>query len=98
MFAQLLKNTKFLPLFVSRFFSAINEGFIRNVFLFFVTYKLTQPNPVFMALAVILYALSFCFATIYIGQIADKFSKTRCLKYIRIFAHGYKRKNLFFVS
>ena len=71
MFAQLLKNTKFLPLFISRFFSAINEGFIRNVFLFFVTYKLTQPNPVFMGLAVILYALSFCFATIYIGQISD---------------------------
>ena len=88
MFAQLLKNTKFLPLFVSRFFSAINEGFIRNVFLFFVTYKLTQPNPVFMGLAVILYALSFCFATIYIGQISDKFSKTRCLKYIRIFEIG----------
>ncbi len=84
MFAQLFKNTKFLPLFFSRFLSSVNEGFIRTVFLFFVTYKLTQPSPVFMILAVILYALAFSFATIYIGQFADKMSKTRCLRIVRL--------------
>lgn len=84
MFAQLLKNNKFLPFFASRFLSAVNEGFIRTVFLFFVTYKMTQPSPVFMISAVILYALTFCFATIYIGQIADKFPKTKCLKVLRL--------------
>ncbi len=84
MFAQLFKNKKFLPLLASRFLSAINEGFIRYVFLFLVTYKLTQPNPVFMIMAVVLYALSFCFATCYIGQIADKYSKAKCLRAVRL--------------
>lgn len=84
MFAQLFKNKKFLPLLLSRFLSAANEGFIRIVFLFFVTYNLTQSNPTFMILAVILYALSFCFATIYIGQIADKYSKGWVLRFVRL--------------
>lgn len=84
MFAQLFKNKKFLPLLASRFLSAVNEGFIRIVFLFFVTYNLTRSNPTFMILAVILYALSFCFATIYIGQISDKVSKGKVLRFVRL--------------
>lgn len=83
MFMQLFKNKNFLPLFVSRFLSAVNEGFIRIVFLFFVTYNLTKPNTIFMILAVLLYALSFCSATIYIGQIADRFSKAFVLRKVR---------------
>lgn len=88
MLVQLFKNKKFLPLLLSRFLSAVNEGFVRYVFLFMVTYKLTKPNPVFMILAVILYALSFCLATCYIGQVADKFSKTKCLRMLRILEIG----------
>ena len=84
MFKQLLKNKNFLPLLASRFLSAVNEGFIRIVFLFFVTYNLTQPNPVFMISAVLLYALSFCFGTIYAGQVADRFSKGRVLRWVRL--------------
>lgn len=84
MFTQLLKNKNFLPLFASRFLSAVNEGFIRIVFLFFVTYNLTKSNPTFIIMAVLLYALSFCFATIYIGQISDRFSKARVLRFVRL--------------
>lgn len=84
MFKQLFKNKGFLELLASRFISGVNEGFIRIVFLFFVTYNLTRPNPVFMIMAVLLYALSYCAATIYIGQIADRFSKVRVLKWVRL--------------
>lgn len=98
MFAQLFKNKSFLPLLISRFFSGVNEGFIRTVFLFFVTYKLTQPNPTFLILAVILYALSFCCATVYIGQIADKFSKSRCLRVIRLCEIGIMLMALISIS
>ena len=83
MFKQLFKNKDFLPLLMSRFISGVNEGFIRIVFLFFVTYNLTRPNPVFMIMAVLLYALSYCAATIYVGQIADRFSKPRVLRWVR---------------
>lgn len=84
MFIKLFKNNHFLPLFFSRFLSATNEGFIRIVFLFFVTYNLTQPSPIFMILAVLLYALSFCCATIYIGQFSDKYPKAKVLRYVRL--------------
>ncbi len=98
MFAQLFKNKKFLPLLASRFLSAVNEGFIRNVFLFLITYKMTQPSPVFMTAAVILYALTFCFATIYIGQIADKFPKARCLRVLRLCEIGIMIMGLVSIS
>lgn len=88
MFSKLFKNKKFMSLLISRFLSAINEGFIRIVFLFFVTYNLTRSSPTFMILAVILYALSFCFATIYIGQISDKISKGKVLRFVRLFEIG----------
>ncbi len=84
MFGQLFKNKKFLPLLASGFLSSVNESFIRTVFVFFVTYKMTAPNPLMMILAVILYAVSFSGATIYAGQFADKLSKTTVLRWLRL--------------
>ncbi len=88
MFGQLLKNRHFWPLLGSHFLSAVNESFIRTVFLFFVTYKMTVSNPFFTILAVILYALAFCFAAVYAGQVADRISKTRFLQILRLFEIG----------
>ncbi len=98
MFAQLFKNKKFLPLLASRFLSAVNEGFIRIVFLFFVTYNLTQSSPTFMILAVLLYALSYSFATIYVGQIADKMPKVKLLRFVRLCEIGIMSMALFSLS
>jgi len=88
MLKSMLKDKRFLPLLVPHFLSAINDGFIRIVFLFFVTYKMTQNSPAFVICAAILYALSFCFASIFAGQITDKYSKTKVLQVIRIVEIG----------
>lgn len=98
MFTQLLKNKGFLAFFSARFLSALNEGFIRTVFLFFVTYKMTQSNFTLLLLATILYAGAFCFATFYIGQLADKYSKTKCLRYVRAFETGIMLMALLSIS
>ena len=83
MLKQALVSKSFMPLWVSHLLSVVNDGFIRTVFLFFVTYKMTQTGSVFTITAVILYALCYCFASCYAGQIADKISRVRFLRLIR---------------
>jgi len=88
MLKQTLVSRSFLPLWISHFLSVINDGFIRTVFLFFVTYKMTQAGTSFMITAAILYALCYWFASLYAGQVADKFSRVRCLQGIRLVEIG----------
>ena len=88
MLKNMLKDKRFLPLLAPHFISAINDGFIRTVFLFFVTYKMTQYSLSAVVSAAILYALSFCFASVFVGQITDKYSKTKVLQVIRIIEIG----------
>lgn len=88
MLKDLLKDKRFLPLVVPHFLSSINDSFIRTVFLFFVTYKMTEKSPVLIISAVVLYALSFCFASVFAGQIADRISKTKFLQGIRLIEVG----------
>lgn len=78
-------NKPFLPLLLSYFISAVNENFIRIVFLFFVTYQMTQTSPAFFVSAVILYFLFFCIGAVCSGQIADKISKVKFLVFVRLF-------------
>lgn len=98
MLSETIKNKRFLPLVGSQFISAINENFIRLVFLFFTTYKLTESNPVLTATAVFLYALVFCATSVFAGQLADKFSKTKLLQSLRLVEIGLMVLALFSIS
>ncbi len=83
MLKQAVSNRSFMPLWASHFLSAVNDSFLRTVFLFFVTYQMTQAGTAFLISAVILYALCFCAGSIYAGQAADKISRVRFLTVIR---------------
>ncbi|MDY6408097.1 MAG: AMP-binding protein [Pseudomonadota bacterium] len=80
---NIVMNKSFLPLWVSHLLSVINDSFIRTVFLFFVTYKMTQAGTSFMISAVILYALLYCAGSLYAGPIADKIERVKFLRLIR---------------
>lgn len=84
MLKQVALSGRFLPFWVSHFLSAVNDGFIRTVFLFFVTYQMTETGAAFLISAMILYAMSFCVGSIMAGQIADKMSRIRLLRGIRL--------------
>ena len=84
MLKQVAFSNRFLPFWVSHFLSVINDGFIRTVFLFFVTYQMTGVGTSFLISAMILYAMSFCAGSIVAGQIADKMSRIRLLRGVRI--------------
>ena len=84
MLKQALFNRSFWPLWGSHFLSVINDGFIRTVFLFMATYKMTQAGTSFLITAIILYALFYCFGSLYAGQVADKMSRVKFLRLIRL--------------
>lgn len=84
MLKQAIFKPSFMPLWLSHFLSVMNDGFIRMVFLYFATYQMTQAGTVFLIPAVISYALCFCVASLYAGPIADKFSRVRFLRWIRM--------------
>ena len=82
--SHVLLNKSFMPLLVSHFFSAINDSFMRTLFLFMATYGLTQAGEGFVIAGVILYALSFCAGSTIAGQVADKISKKKFLLSCRV--------------
>lgn len=96
-----MKNTlfskMFCPLWVSHFLSVVNDSFIRSVFLFTVTYQMTQAGTGFFISAIILYALFYCGTSLYAGQIADKISRVRFLRLIRLSEVGLMLTALLFV-
>lgn len=81
---SVITNRSFLPLWVSHFFSAINNNFIRTVFLFFITYKMVEPGLGLIAFAVLLYAVCFGGSSLWLGQVADKFSLKKFLFFTRL--------------
>ncbi len=86
--SHVLLNKKFIPLLISHFFSAINDSFMRALFLFMATYGLTQAGVGFIISGVILYALSFCAGSTIAGQLADKISKKKFLLFFRMIEVG----------
>ena len=97
MLKEALFKPSFLPLWISHFLSVVNDNFIRTVFLFAVTYQMTQAGTSFLITAVILYALCFCAGSLYAGQVADKISRVRFLQIIRIAEIGIMAMALLFV-
>ena len=98
MLKQTLTDKSFLPLWLSHFLSVINDGFVRTVFLFLVTYQMTQTGTSFVLTAVILYAMCYCLGSLYAGQLADKISRVRFLRWIRMAEIGLMTLALLFVA
>ncbi|MDD3668999.1 MAG: AMP-binding protein [Alphaproteobacteria bacterium] len=84
MTTRLFAHKKFWPLLASHLLSAVNENFLRTVFLFFATYRLTEFQAVPIIWAVLLYVFGFCAGSIFTGEIADRISKTRLLQFFRL--------------
>ncbi|MDD3669410.1 MAG: AMP-binding protein [Alphaproteobacteria bacterium] len=81
---RFIQDTKFAPLWLSGFIAFINDGFLRTAFIFFMTYQVASFPMTFMISAVMLYIIGYLAGTLFIGQIADKFSKAGILKGIRV--------------
>ncbi len=98
MLLQTLKNKRFLPLLSSQFLSALNENFLRIVFLFFAGYQAAITSPIVVITAVVLYALVYCATSIFAGQLADKYAKSKLIQWVRLLEIGLMVLALFGLS
>ena len=72
-------NRKFLPLLCSHFLSALNDSFVRTLFVFFITYQIAVSAPLVLTVAVIFFSFTFCVGSTFAGSWADKISKKKFL-------------------
>lgn len=85
---RLLKTRRFLPLFITQFFNAFNDNAFKNAFVILITYKIAQTismEQFYLALIGGIFILPFFLFSATAGQIADKFEKTKIIRWVKFF-------------
>lgn len=84
---DLFKKRKFFPLFWTQFFGAFNDNFFKNSLVILVTFHaqtvMGLPTSQIVALAGGIFILPFFLFSALAGQIADKFEKTKIIKWVK---------------
>jgi acyl-[acyl-carrier-protein]-phospholipid O-acyltransferase/long-chain-fatty-acid--[acyl-carrier-protein] ligase len=85
---QLLRDRRFLPLFLAQFLAAFNDNVFKNALVILMTYKAGEKTGVDPRLLVTaaagIFILPFFLFSATAGQIADKFEKSRLIRLIRL--------------
>ena len=82
----LLKERRFLPLFVTQFLGAFNDNLFKTAMVLFATYQIFNDPEVeahFNALATGLAILPFFLLSALSGQLADTFDKSRIIRIVK---------------
>ncbi len=82
----LLKKRRFLPFFVTQFFGALNDNVFKLSVLTLIAFHLTtdpSENQFYQALGAGLFSLPFFLFSATAGQLADKYSKTFLMRWIK---------------
>ncbi len=83
----LLKERRFLPLFVTQFLGAYNDNLFKTAMVLFATYQIfrdpaTESN--FNALATGLSLIPFFLLSALSGQLADSYDKARIIRFVKL--------------
>ena len=87
-FIYLLKERRFLPLFLTQFFGAFNDNAFKLSMLTMISYHLSHTqaqSEYYQALAGALFILPFFIFSATSGQLADKFDKALIVRLIKVF-------------
>ncbi len=80
-----LKNKHFRPYFFVQFLGAFNDNVYKNALLVILAFAAFKVDSSFLTnLAAGLFILPFFLFSVYAGQIADKYEKSRLIRYIKI--------------
>lgn len=86
--SNLMRQRRFLPLFVTQFFGALNDNVFKNALVVLLTFKTaewTQISPGVLAnLAAGIFILPFFLFSATAGQLADKFDKARIARLVKV--------------
>ncbi|MEO6928194.1 MAG: MFS transporter, partial [Casimicrobiaceae bacterium] len=85
----LLRERRFAPFFWTQFLGAGNDNVYKNALVIFVAYRAAgmttlDPNTL-VNLAAAVFILPFVLLSATAGQLADKFEKSRMIRYIKLF-------------
>ncbi|MBS0358545.1 MAG: MFS transporter [Proteobacteria bacterium] len=85
---NLLKTSRFLPLFLTQFLGAFNDNVYKNSLVILITYTLSNAvsfNPeILITLAAGIFILPFFLFSALAGQLADTFEKSRLIRYTKL--------------
>lgn len=84
---MLLKSKKFLPLFITQFLGAFNDNLLKTAIMTFITFKLSADKGtegILLNFVSILFILPFFFISATGGQLADKYSRDKIAKTLKL--------------
>lgn len=85
---SLLKTRRFLPLFLTQFLGAFNANLYKSALVILITYNLSAHSHLsleaLITIAACIFILPFFLFSTLAGQLADKFEKSRFIRYIKI--------------
>lgn len=84
----LLGTRRFLPLFLTQFLGALNDNLFKNALVILMTYVLADQAglnaQIMVTLAAGIFILPFFLFSATAGQLADKFDKTRVIRWVKL--------------
>lgn len=84
---MLLKERRFLPLFITQFLGAFNDNVFKNALVVWLTYALANDSSksnVMVTVAAGIFILPFFLFSAIAGQVADKFEKTTLIRNLKL--------------
>lgn len=89
---RLLEERRFLPFFLTQFMGAFNDNFFKNALVVLMTFqagRFTSMSPgILVNLAAGLFILPFFLFSATAGQFADKFEKSRLIRFTKLLEIG----------
>ena len=86
--ASLLRQRRFLPLFVTQLAGAFNDNVFKNALIIFITFHpnaaLREHSAEFVSLAAGVFILPFFLFSALAGQLADKFEKSALIQRVKL--------------
>ena len=84
---HLLSSRRFLPMFLTQFFGALNDNVFKQALLLVITYGWIQQSAGISTLnnlAALLFILPYFIFSATAGQIADKYERSQLIRYLKI--------------
>lgn len=85
---NLLMTRRFLPLFITQFFGALNNNIFKNALILLITFRIADlvglNSQLLVAMAAGFFILPFFLFSATAGQLADKYEKSRMISVIKL--------------
>ena len=80
----IIQTRRFLPLMVTQFLGALNDNLFKNALLTLVTLKMSEQSDILSNVIAGLFILPFFLFSAWAGEIADKYSRDKIAKTLKI--------------